>query len=286
MRMMRPDRKLVAMAEALDGDVALELGGPSALFEQRGQMPVYGRLAALDMLDYSEHTLWSDDGRSGPRVRRRMIGEARRLQGMRDGEYDALLASHVLEHVADPLGALGEWQRVVRPWGHILLVIPHYEGTFDHRRPVTTLEHLREDATRETGEDDMTHLPEILALHDLERDPGAGSRAAFEARCRDNEASRGMHHHVFDSRAVVDLCRTAGLSVLALRPKRPFDIFCLCRVEAQDDRGIDDREVADMLAHSPFKSDRARQRFAPDVSVQAWERACPHRQPKPHTSRR
>jgi SAM-dependent methyltransferase len=257
MRTMRPDRKLAAMAEALDGAVALELGGPSALFEQRGLIPLYGRLAALDMLDYREHTLWSEDGRSGPQVRRRMIGEARRLHGMADDEYDALLASHVLEHVADPLGALGEWQRVVRPGGHMLLVMPHYQGTFDHRRPVTTLEHLREDATRETSEDDMTHLPEILALHDLKRDPGAGSRTAFEARCQDNEASRGMHHHVFDSRAVVDVCRATGLNVLALRPKRPFDIFCLCRVEAPVDHGLDDREIADILAHSPFKSDRS-----------------------------
>lgn len=253
---MRPDRKLAAMAEALDGAVALELGGPSALFEERGLVPVYERLTALDMLDYREHTLWSEDGRSGPDVRSRTIGEARRLQHVPDGEYDALLASHVLEHVADPLGALGEWQRVVRPGGHVLLVMPHHEGTFDHRRPVTRLEHLHEDAERETGEDDLTHLPEILALHDLKRDPGAGSRTAFEARCHDNEASRGMHHHVFDSRSVVGVCRTAGLNVLALRPRRPFDIFCLCRVEVQDGHGLEDRELAAVLAHSPFKSDR------------------------------
>ena len=74
----------------------------------------------------------------------------------------SMLASHVLEHLANPLGALAEWRRVVGAGGHILLIVPQREGTFDHRRPVTKLEHLRADARELTGEDDLTHLPEIL----------------------------------------------------------------------------------------------------------------------------
>ncbi|HEY5261478.1 MAG TPA: hypothetical protein VIJ33_05155, partial [Solirubrobacteraceae bacterium] len=148
--------------------------------------------------------------------------------------------------------------------GHVLLVMPHRDGTFDHRRPVTSLDHLRADAERETGEDDLTHLPEILELHDLERDPGAIDREVFEQRCRDNPSSRAMHHHVFDSRAVVELCRAAGLVVLAIRPARPFNIFCLCRVEGDGDSGVEDdgdsgvedHELAKILARSPFESDR------------------------------
>jgi SAM-dependent methyltransferase len=189
------------------------------------------------------------------RPRRRLIMEASRLAELDDASYDAVLASHVLEHLANPLGALAEWKRVVRPYGHLLLAVPHREGTFDHRRPVTTLAHLREDAERDTGEDDLTHLEEVLALHDLERDPGAPSREVFERRCRENHATRAMHHHVFDSRATAELCRAAGLDVVLLRPKPPIDIVCLCRVAAPEG-GLNGKALSKALRRSLFSSDR------------------------------
>jgi SAM-dependent methyltransferase len=255
LRVMQRDRSLIGMAETLRGAVALEPGGPSRWFGRFGELPVYPRLAALDILDYSEQTLWSGGPRRPSVQRRTLIGEASRLDGVADGAYDALLASHVLEHLANPLGALAEWQRVVRPGGHVLLVMPHRDGTFDHRRPVTSLEHLREDSEQETGEDDMTHLAEILELHDLERDPGAASRESFEARCRDNASIRAMHHHVFDSRSTTLMCAAAGLDVVAMRPKQPYNIFCLCRVGGG--AGLDEDELSRIFAESPFPSDRA-----------------------------
>ena len=198
---LRRDRVLLAQARTFAGAVALEPGGPSALFAQDGLMPVYPQLASLDTLDYADRTLWSDDRQAQAgvvtAVRRRLIGEAARLEDIPNDSYDAVLASHVLEHIADPLGALAEWARVVRPGGHVLLIVPHRDGTFDHRRPVTPLEHLREDAERKTGEDDLTHIEEILAMHDLERDPGAPDREIFERRCHENASTRAMHHHVF-----------------------------------------------------------------------------------------
>ncbi|HXR28582.1 MAG TPA: methyltransferase domain-containing protein [Solirubrobacteraceae bacterium] len=255
----RRDRSLTAAADALRGAVALEPGGPSELFGRLGLTPAYSRLAALDILDYAERTLWSDDGQIDIKPRRRLIGEAGKLEAVADHSYDALLASHVLEHLANPLGALAEWQRVVRPGGHILLVVPHRDGTFDHLRPVTTLAHMREDAERQTGEDDATHREEILALHDLELDPGAPSREVFEQRCRDNAETRSMHHHVFVTRTVVDLCRETGLEVLIVRPELPFNILCLSRVpDGRNGEGIGDVELQRILGASPFASDRER----------------------------
>jgi SAM-dependent methyltransferase len=261
-RFIRRDRSLHATAHALAGATALEPGGPSALFDRRGPLPVYPLLRALDTLDYSEETLWSNGaGEPGVVARRSLIGEARTLAGVPDHAYDALLASHVIEHLADPLGALGEWQRVLRPNGHILLVVPHREGTFDHRRPVTSVEHLRGDRSRSTSEDDLTHLSEVLQLHDLARDPGAPSREVFERRCRQNASTRAMHHHVFDSRTVAQMCREAGLEVLALRPRRPLNIFCLCAANggpgAGEERSLSDAQLERALSESPFASDRA-----------------------------
>ncbi len=248
------------MANTLRGAVALEPGGPSDLFGRLGPIPVYSRLGSLDTLDYSERTIWSNATGQQITPRRHVIAEAGSLGEIPNAGYDALLASHVLEHIANPLGALKEWSRVVRPGGHLLLVMPHRDGTFDHRRPVTTLDHFEADAERNTGEEDLTHLEEILALHDLERDPGAPNREVFEQRCRENHRSRAMHHHVFNSRTVVDLCRAASLQVLVLRPKLPFNIVCLCRVGDQPG-GITDAELTEILSHSPFVSDQADAEF-------------------------
>jgi SAM-dependent methyltransferase len=38
--------------------------------------------------------------------------------------YDFCFASHVLEHIANPLKALQGWIRIVKPGGHIILVLP------------------------------------------------------------------------------------------------------------------------------------------------------------------
>jgi SAM-dependent methyltransferase len=257
-RYMRPGYRLDAIAEKLAGATALEPGGPSSLFGGGGLVPVYPQLAALDVLDYAERTLWSAQAApAGVNLRSRVVAEGGDLAQIPDDSYDAVLASHVLEHLANPLGALAEWRRVVRPGGHILLIVPHREGTFDHRRPVTTLEHLRADAERETGEDDLTHLEEILRLHDLERDPGAGSRENFERRCRDNGAMRAMHHHVFVSRTVVDVCRAAKLEVLALAPRWPFHIVCLCAVgEHPSNAALDSLQLSGVLRNSAFREDR------------------------------
>lgn len=124
--------------------------------------------------------------------------------GIADYSYDFLLSSNCLEHVANPLKALFEWHRVLRPGGYLILVLPRKDGTFDHRRSVTTFEHIFSDFKKGVGEDDMTHLEEILQLHDLSLDPPAGTLEQFRARSLKNGENRTLHHHVFDL-SVVDL---------------------------------------------------------------------------------
>ena len=41
-----------------------------------------------------------------------------------DDAFDRLIATHVLEHVPDPVSAIAEWVRVVRPGGVISLILP------------------------------------------------------------------------------------------------------------------------------------------------------------------
>lgn len=53
------------------------------------------------------------------------------LSQLESNSFDGLVASHVIEHVANPLGVLGEFFRVLRDGGKLLLVVPDRTRTFD-----------------------------------------------------------------------------------------------------------------------------------------------------------
>lgn len=62
-----------------------------------------------------------------------------------DASEDFIISSHVLEHMPDPIKALIEWDRLIKPNGIIFMIIPHKERTFDKNKPRTPLKHLIED---------------------------------------------------------------------------------------------------------------------------------------------
>jgi hypothetical protein len=95
-------------------------------------------------------------------------------------------------------------------------LLPYYRDTFDHLRLPTPLEHMLSDFDRDIGEDDLTHLPEILQKHDLALDPAAGSRQDFHQRSLDNFSNRCLHHHVFDERNSHRLLSSVGFEVLSV----------------------------------------------------------------------
>ena len=70
------------------------------------------------------------------------------LSNVADSSYDGLMAFHVLEHMADPIGALKAWLRVVRPGGCILFAVPDAcaeRQNGDRLRLPPTPEHLVSD---------------------------------------------------------------------------------------------------------------------------------------------
>ncbi len=215
---------------SFSGRSGLELGGPSSIFQPRGLFPVYPLARAVDDCNFRPDTVW--EGKDAGSLRRQVPGrqffaEATDLSAIPAAAYDFVLSSHMLEHSANPLKALGEWQRVLKPDGLLLLVLPHKEGTFDHRRPVTPLQHLIQDFEQRRGEDDLTHLPEILQLHDLARDPEAGDLESFRRRSQRNLENRCLHHHVFDTRSAVELVDLVRLRIRAVEAVPPFHIFVL-----------------------------------------------------------
>lgn len=54
------------------------------------------------------------------------------------GTFDAVVASHVIEHVPDLLGLLASLERLLRPGGVVTLVVPDKRLTFDFFKPLST----------------------------------------------------------------------------------------------------------------------------------------------------
>jgi SAM-dependent methyltransferase len=248
-----------------NGQHALEIGGPSPLFSEDGSLPVYGVCRQVDNCLFSSKTIWGGNradetpfyfGRK-KRPGTQMICEGTELRRIEDETYDCVLASHCLEHMANPIKALLEWKRVLRRDGILLLVLPHKDGTFDRRRPTTSLAHMVEDFRRDTREDDLTHLPEILELHDLEMDAQAGTIEQFRRRCEENLLHRAIHHHVFDTATALATVDYARFQLSRVEFLKPHHIVIVAqRSEAPPDNMEFLQIGAECRRRSPFSSDR------------------------------
>jgi SAM-dependent methyltransferase len=243
-----PIRGLRNYVNCVSGKSGLEIGGPSNVFNRGGLIPLYGTVGSLDNCNFASDTIWAQHspGRtfrfSADRAPGyQYVAEGVDLNEIGDGAYEFILSSHMLEHTANPLRALCAWHRVLKPDGALILLVPDMEWTFDHRRPVTTMAHLIEDFERSTGEDDLTHMSEILRLHDLRRDPGVDSFETLRSRCQSNFETRGMHHHVFDVDLVDKLLRHSGFSVAFVRKSFEAHIIALARKVPRTADGINVR---------------------------------------------
>jgi len=128
--------------------------------------------------------------------------------------------------------------------------------TFDHRRPVTPRAHMIEDFERVTGEDDLTHLDETLALHDRDRDAEPDDQAAWTATRRDNFRTRVLHHHVFTTDSLLVLLDHAGMELVEVEVRFPHDIYVLGRFASEPDNAARLAGDAAWRAGSPFAVDR------------------------------
>jgi SAM-dependent methyltransferase len=93
-----------------------------------------------------------------------------------DDEFDFILASHVIEHMPDPIRALHEWCRVAERY--VFLVVPHRDRTFDRDRALST-------------------VPELMERH------ASGFRSPED-----------RHWSVWTCETFLELCRQVGLPVL------------------------------------------------------------------------
>ena len=61
-----------------------------------------------------------------------------------DESQDFVLSSHVLEHIPDPISAFLEWQRVVKPGGYVVMVVPQPNALPGDERPVSNPDDIKQ----------------------------------------------------------------------------------------------------------------------------------------------
>lgn len=248
--------------------IGIEFGGPSRVFMKNGYCPVYDYATCVDNVNFASSNAWHRKTNKGNNFiysankspGKQYICDAGDLQEIPDSSYDFVLSSHMLEHSANPLRLLVEWKRVLRPDGVLLLVLPHKDKTFDHRRPLTAKEHFFDDYQSNRQESDRTHLGEILEKHDLSRDKSQMSLKAFTQWINNNFENRGAHHHVFNSINAAQLIDMAGLKIMKIEPRRPFDIFIYATNITGCKPVSNDAYLSNLpkyLSESPFHSDRS-----------------------------
>jgi SAM-dependent methyltransferase len=71
--------------------------------------------------------------------------DAQTFFGIEDNSVDFVLSAQVIEHLLDPLGAIGNALRIIKPGGIFMFALPDMRYIFDAPRPVTSWTHLLED---------------------------------------------------------------------------------------------------------------------------------------------
>src|SRR5687768_6006736 len=105
---------------------------------------------------------------------------------------DFLIACHVIEHTRNPIGALVEAWKRLRPGGALVLAVPDRDRTFDREREITPLAHLIADFEQPSRERDYAHYEDFYA-HAF-KVPGDHYRATVDARFAESYA---IHYHVW-----------------------------------------------------------------------------------------
>jgi 2-polyprenyl-3-methyl-5-hydroxy-6-metoxy-1,4-benzoquinol methylase len=186
----------------------IEIGGPSSML---GAIKIYENAKSMDNIIFSDKTVWSNHLNNEYNYYKNKkgivyINDAVNITCINEPIYDFVFASHVLEHIANPIKALNEWLKMINIGGYLILVLPEKTACFDHKRPYSSFSTILKQYENNVDEDDLSMLPEILQLHDLSKDPLAGTFQKFKQRSLKNIENRCLHHYVYCPELLHEIC--------------------------------------------------------------------------------
>jgi hypothetical protein len=132
--------------------------------------------------------------------------DTERLGMVADASQDFVIASHILEHLAEPVGMLQDIQRVLRPGGVLVALLPDRRRTFDRTRYGTGVDHvIAEHRAGVTAVDD-DHIVEFIvhADHLMRRAEGKEPEPLTDELVEAHRL-RSIHAHCWTEDEFLDL---------------------------------------------------------------------------------
>ncbi len=152
-----------------------------------------------------------------------VLGSAEDLSAFADGTLDFVIASHLLEHLEDPIQALAEFHRVLRRDGVVYLALPDPRLTFDRDRQLTHLQHLLDEHRHGPAANRRAHFLD-WAIH-IDKDPQPEIRAQFL-----DEMDYSIHFHVWRPDGFLEFLQAAKQEA-----RLEFELAAYAPPEAADD---------------------------------------------------
>jgi len=214
-----PHQRYVLARNYLKGE-GIEIGA----LDKPMRAPEGARIRTVDRLPAAELSVHYGLPQAVGRVD--YVCDAQKLETIGSASQDFVIANHVFEHMENPIAALENWVRVLRPGGFLFMAIPDKRFTFDVDRPVTPIPHLLEEyhdplkseANRRGHYEDWIRLVEHQT-GDIEK------RLAFLLSCE-----YSIHFHCWTSHALTELIDAVswiGFELDCYKFNRPEGIFIL-----------------------------------------------------------
>jgi hypothetical protein len=178
----------------------------------------------------------------------RADGDAQYLKTLENESFDTVFSSHTLEHMRDPLEAVLNWWRVLRPGGFMVIIVPdedlYEQGLWpspwnpDHKFTYTISKSKSWSPTSRNLITLLSHLPDhkIVYIKTLDQgfdyDPGCykdqtlrGAEAAIEAVIHKHTEQLTLYSGLKDLFRCPD-CEQSQLRVFGITKESKIDIRC------------------------------------------------------------
>lgn len=135
-----------------------------------------------------------------PLVEVDIVDDGEKLSSIQDETQDFVIANHFLEHCQNPIYAIENALRVLKPGGVLYLAIPDKRFTFDIDRPLTTTQHLVKDYQDGPNWSRKQHFEEWVHL--VDRTQGQDEVTKRIEHLMNIDYS--IHYHVWNSESLLE----------------------------------------------------------------------------------